>query len=108
MDALKEQRLRGGGCNARRRNARRRNLPCSCRSWSTRPCAETNRDVTQTSVAAYFEQKRMTRTITAAEAADALSLAMAFDRLAPIMGDDPPNTWTLFEEFGNIIPEVTP
>jgi len=64
--------------------------------------------VTQTSVAAYFEQKRMTRTITAAEAADALSLAMAFDRLAPIMGDDPPNTWTLFEEFGNIIPEVTP
>ena len=55
--------------------------------------AETNHDVTKSSVSAYFEQKRMAGTITAVETADALALSMYFDILADWNGTG--ETWTL-------------
>jgi hypothetical protein len=55
--------------------------------------AETNHDVTKSSVSAYFEQKRMAQTITAVETADALALTMYFDILAAWNGTG--ETWTL-------------
>jgi hypothetical protein len=55
--------------------------------------AETNHDVTKSSVSAYFEQKRMAGTITAVETADALALTMYFDILAAWNGTG--ETWTV-------------
>ncbi len=55
--------------------------------------AETNHDVTKSSVSAYFEQKRMAQTINAVETADALALTMYFDILAAWNGTG--ETWTL-------------
>jgi hypothetical protein len=55
--------------------------------------AETNHDVTKTSVSAYFENKRMSGTITAVETADAVALNIYFDLLAAWNGTD--ETWTL-------------
>ena len=55
--------------------------------------AETNRDVTETAVAAYFEGKRMAGTITAVETADAIALTRYFDLLSRWNGTG--ETWTL-------------
>jgi hypothetical protein len=57
------------------------------------PNAETNRDVTETMVAAYFDQKRIAGTITSVETADAIALARYFEILAAWNGTG--ETWTL-------------
>ena len=55
--------------------------------------AETNRDVTETEVAAYFEGKRMAGTITAVETADAIALTRYFGIFAAWNGTG--EVWTL-------------
>jgi hypothetical protein len=55
--------------------------------------AETNCEVTETAVAAYFEGKRMAGTITACETADAIALTRYFDILSRWNGTG--ETWTL-------------
>jgi hypothetical protein len=55
--------------------------------------AETNHDVTKTSVSEYFEKKRMAGEITAVEIADAIALNIYFDLLAAWNGTG--ETWTL-------------
>ena len=62
------------------------------------PDAETNRNITQTLVAAYFEGKRKAGTITVADLADAVSLDKAFTMLAAYNGTG--ETWTFFEKHG--------
>jgi hypothetical protein len=57
------------------------------------PNAETNRDVTETSVATYFDQKRIAETITPVETADAIALTRYFEVLAAWNGTG--ETWTL-------------
>lgn len=55
--------------------------------------AETNHEVTKSSVSMYFEGKRMSQTINAVETADALALSMYFDILSAWNGTG--ETWTL-------------
>jgi hypothetical protein len=57
------------------------------------PNAETNREVTETAVAAYFEAKRIPETINAVETADAIALTRYFTILAAWNGTG--ETWTL-------------
>jgi hypothetical protein len=68
------------------------------------PNAETNREVTETAVAAYFEAKRIPESINAVETADAIALTRYFAILAAWNGTG--ETWTMYEKYGNLLEEA--